>query len=106
MEILISLSHQVRPYLNQCAMAMIATVLVIYGSDINNAIKRLIARHHFLIRTLVFVLVCAFGYGLLTVWLTPLLAGQLARIPGLYLAPAIGLIFIALGILAQRQRQI
>lgn len=94
------------PYRTQCAMAIIATLLVLYGADINNAIKRMIAPMHFALRTLVFILVCAFGYGMLTALLTPLLAQQIAKLPNIYEAPAIFGFFVALGTVAQKQRQI
>ncbi len=57
-------------------------------------------------RTLAFVVICAFGYGLLTVWLTSLLAQQLAKLPNLYLVPVIFTMFFTLGMYAQKQRHI
>ena len=104
--ILIELGSWFRPYQYQTAMAIIATILVIFGSYINNAIKKNIAKQHVIFRVLVFVLICAFGYGLLTVWLTHLLAVQLNNIPNLYIVPSILLIFVILGGYAQRQRHI
>lgn len=95
-----------RPYQYQAALAIIATILVVFGNDINGAIKRLLAKRHFIIRTIVFVLVCAFGYGLLTVWLTALLAAQLAKIPTPYLLPCLFIAFFTLGVYAQKQRHI
>ncbi|NQZ25056.1 MAG: DUF3392 domain-containing protein [Colwellia sp.] len=95
-----------RPYQYQAALALIATALVIFGNEINCAIKKLVVRQHFIIRTLVFVLVCAFGYGLLTVWLTNVLAQQLAKIPTPYLLPSVTVIFFVLGMYAQKQRHI
>jgi len=105
-ELLNDLGQWFRPYQYQSALAIIATVLVIFGHQINGAIKRLVVKQHFIIRTLVFVIVCAFGYGLLTVWLTSLLAQQLARLPNLYLLPVVFFIFFTLGMYAQKQRHI
>jgi hypothetical protein len=95
-----------RPYQYQAALAIIATALVIFGNDINRMIKKLVAKRHFIIRTLVFVFVCAFGYGLLTVWLTGMLALQLAKISAPYLLPCLFIVFFALGLYAQKQRHI
>ena len=95
-----------RPYQYQSALAIIATILVIFGNDINSAVKKLVAKQHFIVRTSVFVLVCAFGYGLITVWLTSLLSQQLAKVPNLYLLPVVFMIFFALGMYAQKQRHI
>ena len=105
-ELLNNLGHWFRPYQYQSALAIIATVLVIFGNDINRAIKRLVAKQHFIVRTLVFVLVCAFGYGLLTVFMTSLLAQQLAKLPNVYLVPVVFAIFFILGMYAQKQRHI
>ena len=95
-----------RPFQYQAALAIIATLLVIFGNDINNTVKRLVAKQHFIVRTSVFILVCAFGYGLLTVWMTSLLAQQLAKVPNLYLLPVVFIIFFLLGMYAQKQRHI
>lgn len=105
-ELFNDLGHWFRPYQYQSALAIIATILVIFGNDINSAIKRLVAKQHFIVRTLVFVLVCAFGYGLLTVWLTSILAQQLAKLPNLFLVPVVFVTFFILGMYAQKQRHI
>jgi len=105
-ELLIESGQWFRPYQYQCALAIIATVLVIFGNDINQAIKQGVKKQHFLIRTLVFIFVCAIGYGLMTVWLTELLSAQLAKISNLYIVPIVVGVFIALGMYAQKQRHI
>ncbi|GLX76897.1 hypothetical protein tinsulaeT_02370 [Thalassotalea insulae] len=104
--LLIELGQWFRPYQYQCAMALIATILVIFGNDINGAIKQLVRKQHFIVRTVIFVIVCAIGYGLATVWLTGLLSAQLAKVPDLYIVPVVVLSFISLGSYAQRQRHI
>ncbi|MDO6427728.1 DUF3392 domain-containing protein [Thalassotalea sp. 1_MG-2023] len=105
-ELLTSLGQWFRPYQYQTALAIIATILVLFGNDINGALKHMIRKQHFVVRTLVFIVVCAFGYGLLTVWLTALLAKQLSSIPTVYIVPSVVLIFVVLGIYAQKQRHI
>jgi uncharacterized membrane protein (DUF485 family) len=104
--LLIELGQWFRGYQYQTAMAIVATLLVIFGNDINTQLKKLVAKQHFIIRSGIFVLVCAFGYGLLTVWLTGLLAAQLSHIPNLYVLPLVILIFSLLGMYAQKQRHI
>ena len=103
---LTELGQLFRPYQYQCALALIATVLVLTGNEINNAIKHIVRKQHLIIRTAVFVLVCAFGYGLITVWLTELLSLQLAKISNLYIIPVIVTAFTLLGVYAQKQRHI
>ncbi|GHE98770.1 DUF3392 domain-containing protein [Thalassotalea profundi] len=103
---LIELGQGFRAYQYQTALAIIATLLVIFGNDINNMVRQLVRKQHFIIRSLLFVLVCAFGYGLVTVYLTGLLNQQLNKIPSLYIVPSVFLIFLALGMYAQKQRHI
>jgi hypothetical protein len=105
-EILIESGQWFRSYQYQSAMAIVATLLVIFGNDINLIVKRAVAKQHLLVRCLVFILVCAFGYGLLTIWLTGLLAQQLANIPTLYVMPSVVGAFILLALYAQKQRHI
>jgi len=105
-ELLIEVGQWFRPYQYQCALAIIATLLVIFGNDINQAIKHMIKKQHFIVRSIVFVVICAFGYGAATVWLTSLLSQFLATIPTLYIAPSIIGVFLALGMYAQKQRHI
>ncbi|NRQ41333.1 DUF3392 domain-containing protein [Rheinheimera sp. YQF-2] len=95
-----------RPYVRDIALAMVATCLVVFGDDVNRFVRRQTAALHFIWRTGIFILLCAFGYGALTIFLTPVVAGQLAKLSNLWL-PWISLaIFIALGSLAQRKRQL
>lgn len=102
---LISLSQWFRPHLFTIALMIVATLLVLYGNTINGMIKRQIAGCHFILRTIIFILVCAFGYGLLTVWMTPFLGQLLGRLPNLYLGLVILIISIVLGVLAERKGQ-
>ena len=105
-DILTDLGQLFRPYQYQTALAIIATILVIFGDDINGAVKHLFRKQHFVIRTMAFVVICAFGYGLATVWLTGILASQLAKIPTPYVVPVVVTIFFILGTYAQKQRHI
>lgn len=95
-----------RPYVRDIALAMVATCLVVFGDDINRLVRRQIAHWHFVWRTLVFIVVCAFGYGALTLFLTPLVARQLALLNNLWLPWFCLLVFTLLGFLAQRKRQL
>ncbi|MCC5856337.1 MAG: DUF3392 domain-containing protein [Idiomarina sp.] len=103
-EILAHLSMHVRPYLSHVGMMVVATLLVLYGSSINRAVRRQVGHYNFFFRTLVFVLLCAFGYGLLLTWLTPLLVAQLRAIPNQYLGLVVVAIVIGLGMLVERKR--
>ena len=105
-DILIDIGVWFRAYQSQTAMAIVATLLVIFGQKINDHIRLIFAKQHFIVRTFAFILVCAFGYGLATVWLTQLLITQLSQIPHQYVVPVVFATFVALGAYAQKQRHI
>ena len=105
-ELASQLGQWFRPYQGQCAVAIIATLLVLFGGEISQSIRQLIKHQHLVVRTLIFVLVCAFGYGAATVWLSGLLTDLLAKIPTPYLVPAVVSVFVGLGLYAQKQRHI
>jgi len=100
------LARCIKPHLVRVAIALVATVLFIYGAAINAAIKKQIQGYHFIIRVLIFILICAFGYGALTVAISVLVARLLARLDDVYLAPSILAFLIIVGILADRKKQI
>lgn len=95
-----------RPYSSDIALALVASVLVIAGSDINKFIKRQLGNAHFVIKTLAFIIVCTFGYGFLTVILTNLLKQQLSALSTDSFALVVIFAFVALGIMAQRKNHI
>lgn len=95
-----------RPHMSGIAFMVVATLLVLYGNTINGMVKHAVRHYYFVVRVTIFILLCAFGYGLLTTILTPILATQLASLPNLYLSPVVVVITVALGILAERKRHL
>ena len=93
-------------HLHDTATALIATLLVIFGGDINRFIKRLVQKNHFLVRLAVFVLVCTAGYGIATLYLADLLLEILATIPAPFLALSVATAFAVLGLIAETRHQI
>jgi hypothetical protein len=105
-ELIEHLSHWIRPYLWHLCMALAATLLAIYGGKINKWVRSMITGYHFLVRLSIFVLVCVFGYGMLTLLLTRVIAAMLVQASLTWLFPIVLLTFIFVGYLAERQRQI
>lgn len=105
-EILWRSGHWVLAHIGNIALALVATLLVIYGDYLNRFIKRQLRPYPRLLRILGFVLMCAFGYGALTVFFTPILATWLAQIPVQWLAPSILIFFLFIGWMAERKQQI
>lgn len=106
LSLLADLGRFIRPYAGDVALALVASLLVITGGDINRYIKRQVSSANFFFRTIIFVLVCTFGYGVLTVVLTNIVKTQLASLSAAYLAIAVIAAFLALGVYAERKRQI
>ena len=103
---IVAASGWLRPHLMTVALMIVATLLVLYGNNVNAAVKRQIQHYHFVLRTFIFILLCAFGYGLLTSLLTPFVASQLASLSNFTLFPVVLTLSITLGILAERKRQV
>lgn len=100
------LTQALSPYFTQMSIMLMATLLVVYGDIINGHVKRLLAPYHFLIRCSVFVLVCAFGYGALTLYGAPFVLHVVKFIPWPYQGLGFILGFVLLGVLAERRRYI
>jgi hypothetical protein len=103
---IIDLSQWLYPWLKEISMAIMATLLVIYGSTVNRMVKRQINGMHFVFRSLIFIILCAFGYGALLIFATPYLTKGLAMVGMVYLSPLILGIFITLGVIAEKKNQI
>ena len=53
-------------YRSLLVSSWVAVVLVVYGGELNNAVRRILQPYHFVLRMTAFVLLCTFGYGMLT----------------------------------------
>lgn len=101
-DLVVALSKWSRLHLRDIALAIMATALVLFGPAINDWVRRSIGHLNFVIRTFIFVLVCALGYGLAIIYLTPVLASTLGHLNNYTLAPVLVMIFMLIGILADR----
>ena len=95
------LAEYMRPHNREIAVAMIATLLVIFGGVINNTLRRLVRTQPIWLRISAFVGLCTFGYGALAIWLTPILAGYLINQSPVMYVTSIELSFIFVGVLAE-----
>ncbi|GGD54361.1 DUF3392 domain-containing protein [Lacimicrobium alkaliphilum] len=103
---LIQLTQWLQPYYIEVAMTLVATLLVVYGDLVNKHLKRMLSPYHFVVRTLVFVLICAFGYGAFILFVTPFFKQLILLIPSTYQGISIVAVFLLLGYLAERRRYI
>ncbi|GAK86771.1 hypothetical protein JCM19238_4379 [Vibrio ponticus] len=96
----------IAPYLNEISTALIACALVMFGGEINTSLRRLLRAQNFVVRTCVFILINAFGYGLIIVKATPYLTRTLSQLPYGMMFSIVVMSFVAIGLWAQRNRQI
>ena len=103
LELFVTLSRWCRSDLDEIALAVVAALLVLFGPPVNAWLQRQVGSLNFVLRTLLFVLLCAVGYGMLIVHATPWLAKGLAQLNNYTLAPALVLVFVAIGVIAERR---
>lgn len=95
------LDNWLRQSIFMIAMAQIATILTIFGDQINGVLRLFVKPYPFFLRVSAFVALCAFGYGAITAFSTPLYAGLLAKLNSFLLTPVVLVSFILIGMLAE-----
>ena len=100
------LAHFLQPHLHDISLALVATCLVVYGDKINGLLKRFVSSWAFLARVSAFILMCTFGYGLLTLWSQPLVYWGITRVDLVYRPISVFACFCFLGVLAERKRHL
>lgn len=101
-----SIGHSLSPYLLEIATALIACLLVMGGGEINRLLRKLLREQNFIVRTLIFIIINAFGYGLLIVKAAPFLSRVFREMPPAYMSMSVIAAFIIIGVWAQKNRQI
>lgn len=102
LDLFATLSQWCRGHLRDISLAILATLFVLFGQDLNGWVQKRIGHLNFLFRTFLFVLFCALVYGMGIVFLTPWLAKGLAYFNNYTLAPVLLLVFFLVGLLSDR----
>ena len=87
------------------AIGIVATVFAVFGVYLLRALKSITRKMNFLIRFLIYILVYAFGIGILSALAVKIIAGRLISLNNLHLVLAVGLVFLLLGISAKIHKQ-
>lgn len=106
LDILNTTSGWMREYMSAICLSMIATLLTIFGNDINLLIKKQIGSLQFFLRVTLFVIFCAFGFAFLTSFLSPLLVNFLSGLDDIWVTICVIGIFYLIGIIAQKKGMI
>ena len=104
--ILETTSSWIRPHLTLIAFSFVCTLLVLYGNEITRLCKHLMRTYPFWVRVIIFMIVSGVGYGWATSELTELLRNHILAAAGKWLFVWVLLIFIGLGLLADRKKQV
>jgi len=103
LDLIVSLSRWCRGHLGEIALALLATLLVLFGPALNTWLQRTIGGLNFVLRTLLFMAFCALVYGFGLVYTSPWLAKGLAYFNNYTLAPVVLVAFLLLGVAADRR---
>ena len=103
-DLMVMLSQWLRPRLPTVCTALVATILIVYSSDFNRAVRRFVRHWHFIVRLLAFVLICSFGYGMITVFGGIFVARMLSYLSNQVLFLVVIALFLLVGVVAERKR--
>jgi len=93
----------VNDYLNEIALSIVSTLLVIYGDKILAFLKKQIGSTQPILRITLFVIFCAFGFAFLTAFLTPLVVEFIQSFEIVWLPLIVVALFYLLGYLAKKR---
>jgi len=102
----LTIGSWLQPHLYNISLLLVGCFISLYANDIIKVTKRFVARRHFIIRVLCFVLITGFGMGLLVVFVTPFLSKLLMLLGVKWLALTLTAAFLVLGIIADKKNQI
>ncbi len=97
------LSRWSRSHLDEVALAVTATLLVLFGSQVNTFIQARLGSLPTAIRVPAFALACLAVYGAAMIFLTPWVVKGLAQFNNYALAPVLLIGVCLLGVLAERR---
>lgn len=105
-DLLIRSGNWAHSNMDNITLALVATLLVVYGDHINKLVKKVLRPYPRIVRVIGFVFMCAFGYGFLTVLLTPVLANWFSLVNVKWLAPLVVTAFFSIGWIAEKKNHV
>lgn len=106
MDVLNPLGQYISPYLSEISTALVACLLVMVGNEINAFLRKVMRNQHFIVKTIAFILLNAFGYGIIIVKLTPYLTRTLRELEKGMMVAILLTSFVLIGLWAQKNRHI
>ena len=102
LELFATTSRWCRGHLDEIALGLMAAVLVVLGPSFKGWTQQRAGGMNFLLRTLIFMILCTLVYGMAIVYLPPWIAKGLAQLNNYTLAPVLLTALVAIGLLAER----
>lgn len=93
-------------HLGMLSTGLVITLLSVYGNKINASVRKRTLKQNFLLRYLIFILLCTLGYAFLTDWLVHQLKTLAGLIPSQWRSLSMILAFLGIALLAKREKQI
>ena len=93
-------------HLTMVVWSIVATLMVIYGTAINQRIRRSLKPMPFVVRVVCFILICAVGYGWFSWFIVKCCVSLLTQLSPTSLVMSVLLAFCVVGWLAERRRMI
>jgi hypothetical protein len=104
--LLLDVGQWLQGYLHHLSLLLVVCLVSLYANDIIKLTKGFVARRHFIVRVSGFVLITAFGFGFLVVWLSPLLTQALLFFGTKWLGATLLAAFFILGTIADKKNQL
>jgi uncharacterized membrane protein YfcA len=106
MEFLEKFAEIVRLHSLSVAVAIVATAFAVFGGSINSIIRLVTKKMHFIVRFAFYILVYAFGIGILSAQAVSFLRKFLLALLAPHLLLFVAIVFLLLCFMAKKQRQI
>lgn len=100
------ITDPIRAHISEISLGLVATLLVVFGDNINNMLRALLKKQALWLRLLAFILLCSIGYSTLAIWLIPMVKSLLSPLPDWQLLLCVIGAFLILALIAQKQRRV
>ncbi|NLB62744.1 MAG: DUF3392 family protein [Fibrobacter sp.] len=100
------IANFVRDHLPSISVGIVSTALVIYGASINKFFRKLTRKTGVILRFVLFVLLCSFGYGFVSSQAVKWLNHTISSLKDVQLLVVVFGAFLVLGFLAKQGREI
>jgi len=106
MELVNDIAEWIQANRFEICLAWMASLLVTYGRSIETFTKNISKGWHYIFRLIFFVLVCAFGYGWVTLFCAKILSKYYSKLDDMWSIIAGVVAFILIGFLASKKKHI